>query len=364
MRNLSTVLTAFVAVALLLAASCSSHNNPGATSGTVSGSINVDGPFNGAVDLQVGLFGAGDTPVQTADAGHVTSAATATLSGRAIAFSFTEVAFGTYTVRLYSTGVGGNTYYYTGAPITLSAENPTVSNIAAHASFTGDGPFGSISGVAILSDDFAFPGNGDLTFIGFSPVSDPQNAYQWIVDSGDVSNGELVFNVDGIAYGTWIVGLYGYNPTTHAVTVFGLLDNPITISASSPNATGAVFGADSGGDPGPDPTLGTINGTITFNGALPAGQSIFVAANTIPPQQGAPISSQEVTSLDGRTFDFSLPLLPNDNYSVSIFSYDFANHQAVYFGQYDGTVTVDDAHQTINAIDFDADVTVIGGQAD
>jgi hypothetical protein len=294
----------------------------------------------------------------------VTSAATATLSGRAIAFSFTDVEFGTYTVRLYSTSAGNPTFYFTSDPITLNASTPNVTGFSETASFTGEGPFGSVSGVALLSDDFEFPSGGELAFIGFSPVSDPQNALQWIVDSADASGNQLVFNVDGLAYGTWLVGLYGYNPQTHAVTVFGLLDDPITVNAGSPNATGAVFGADSDGDPGDDPTLGVINGTITFNGALPQGQGIFVAANTIPPQQGAPISTQEVTALDGRSFSFSLPLLPNDDYSVSIFSYDFATHQATYFGEYDGAVTIDDAHLTVDGIDFNADVTTIGGTAD
>jgi hypothetical protein len=362
MKNLCIAIVFFLAAFIV---SCGSSNVGGATTGDISGSITLDGPINGAAELLVGLFPSGsDTPSETATAGHVTSTASATLSGRAIAFSFSDVEFGTYTVRLYSTGVGGNTYYFTSSAITVNESTPEVDNISAHASFTGEGPFGSISGVALLSDDFEFPGAGDLAFIGFSPVSDPQNAYQWIVDSGDASNGQLVFNVDGLAYGTWIVGLYGYNPATHAVSVLGLLDDPITISAAAPNATGAVFGADSDGDPGDDPTLGVINGTVTFNGALPEGQAIFVAANTIPPQQGAPISSQEVTSLDGRTFDFSLPLLPSDDYSVSIFSYDFANHQGVYFGEYDGTVTIDAAHLTVDSIDFNADVTTIGGTAD
>ena len=354
-----------VAAAVLCIASCSSKNPISAEDGTIAGSLTLDGPINGAAELLVGLFqGASDTLVDSATAGHVTSTATATLSGRAIAFSFSDIDFGTYNVRLYSTSAGNDTFYFISDPITISASAPNVTNFAEHASFTGEGPFGSISGVALLSDDFEFPGAGELAFIGFSPVSDPQNAYQWIVDSGDATGNQLVFNVDGLAYGTWIVGLYGYNPQTHAVSVFGLLDDPITINAGNPNATGAVFGADSDGDPGDDPTLGTINGTVTFNGALPEGQSIFVAANTVPPQQGAPIASQEVTSLDGRTFDFSLPLLPNGDYSVSIFSYDFANHQAVYFGDYSGTVTVDDAHLTVNDIDFDADVTTIGGTAD
>jgi uncharacterized protein (DUF2141 family) len=352
-----------IALAALFVAACDSSNVVTPDSGEISGSLTVDGPFNGSSELLVGLF-EGETVVETATAGRITSAANATLNGRAIAFSFTEVDFGSYTVRLYSSSAGNNTYYFTSDPIVLSASNPEVDDFSEHASFTGEGPFGSISGVALLSDDFEFPGAGELAFIGFSPVSDPQNAYQWIVGSGDAEGGQLVFNIDGIAYGTWLVGLYGYNPQTHAVTVFGLLDEPVVVGAGNPNVTGAIFGADSDGDPGADPQLGTINGTVTFNGALPVGQSIFVAANTIPPQQGAPLATQEVTSLDGRTFDYSLPLLPNGEYSVSIFSYDFANHQAVYFGEYDGSVSVTEADQTVDDADFSADVTTIGGTAD
>ena len=68
--------------------------------------------------------------------------------------------------------------------------------------------------------------------------------------------------------------------------------------------------------------------------------------------------------LDGRTYNFSLPLLPDGTYSVSIFSYDFANHQAVYFGEYIGTVVIDETHRAVADVNFNADVTVIGGTAD
>ncbi|MDQ3023812.1 MAG: hypothetical protein M3R04_05425 [bacterium] len=363
MKTLSIAIAA--ALAALLLGSCGS-SNVGPTTGSVSGSLEVAGPFNGAAELNVGLFPDGsDVPVQTAVAGRVTSVASATLSGRAIAFSFTDVTFGIYSVRLYSSGPGGNTFHFRSADITLSELNPTVSNFDEQASFTGEGPFGSVSGIALLSDDFEFPAAGELAFIGISPVSDPQNALQWIVDSADASSGQLAFNIDGIAYGTWLVGLYGYNPGTHAVTVFGLLDAPLTVSAATPNITGAVFGADSGGDPGVDPALASISGTVTFNGGLPAGQYIAVAANTIPPQQGAPPSTFDVlaSAVDGNTVAFTLPLLPDGTYSVSIFSYDFATHTATYFGEYDGTVVIA-AAASVADIDFNADVTVIGGSAD
>src|SRR3954467_7654145 len=111
MRIITSAIALF-ALALSIAA-CGSHNVGGATTGDISGSITLDGPINGAVDLQIGLFTSDLSvpPVETTDVGHVRSAVTATLSGRAIAFSFTDVAFGTYTVRLYATGVPNNTYY-------------------------------------------------------------------------------------------------------------------------------------------------------------------------------------------------------------------------------------------------------------
>src|SRR5688572_26515740 len=118
-----------VTLAALCIASCNSKNPIGAEEGTIAGSITVDGPINGAAELLVGLFrGSSDTLVESATVGHVTSTATATLSGRAIAFSFTDVDFGTYNVRLYSTSAGNNTYYFTSELITISASAPHVTN--------------------------------------------------------------------------------------------------------------------------------------------------------------------------------------------------------------------------------------------
>jgi hypothetical protein len=364
---MKTLIIALAAVLTALLLGACNSSNVGPETGSIAGSIEVAGPFNGAAELNVGLFPDGsDTAVETAVAGRITSVATATLAGRAIAFSFTDVEFGTYNVGLYSTGPGGNTFYFRSGDIVLSELNHTITNFDEQASFTGEGPFGSVSGVALLSDDFTFPTGGELALLGFSPIDAPQNLLQWIVTDADASGDQLVFNIDGIAYGTWTVGLYGYNPQTHAVEVFGLLDEPVTISAANPNLTNAIFGADSDGDPGADPQLGSISGTVSFNGALPAGQFISIAANTIPPQQGAPISTIEVDADDivNGELQYTLPLLPNGEYSVSIFSYDFANHQATYFGEYDGSVVIDGANQNVANIDFNADVTVIGGEAE
>jgi hypothetical protein len=42
-----------------------------------------------------------------------------------------------------------------------------------------------------------------------------------------------------------------------------------------------------------------------------------------------------------------------------VFAYDFSTHTATYFGNYDGTVTIDQANSLVTDIDFDADVSII-----
>lgn len=360
------MLISLLAVALLGAA-CSSRNvdiNP--STGRISGALDVVGPFSGAAPLSVGLFLPGsETPVESTEVGRITSAATATLTGRRITFSFSELSFGVYEVAVFATSAGTATFYYRGAPVTLSSTTPTVADFSADVSFTGNAPFGTVSGLVLLEEEFSFVA-GQLYFIGLSKPTDPQNALQHLVAASDVNSaGQLFFNIEGVSYGTWLVGLYGYNPETHAVTVHGLLDDPVRVGANLPNVTGAVFPAGAT-DPGDDGELGTITGTVTFNGALPEGQSLHIAANTIPPQQGAPPATIEVTPGDlngGRTLNYALPNLPTGSYSVAIFSYDFVNHTAVYFGTLDDGVSVTSG-QTAGDADFNADVTVIGGTAD
>jgi hypothetical protein len=356
------LLAIFAIVTAILAASCGSDNaGPVATTGNIGGDIEMVGPFNGAAELNVGLFApGGDTAVQSAVAGRLTSAATATLTGRTISFNFTEVPFGTYEVGVYSDGAA-KTFYYRSTGITLSESNHSVDDFSADASFTGPGPFGTISGSAQLSDATAFPGDR-VVFIGFSPASAPQNALQTLVAATDVNDGQIIYNGEGIAYGTWIVGLYGYNPATHEVTVYGMKDEPVVVSAASPNLAGVTFGASFAGDPGTDPELGSISGTVTFSAALPAGGSYFIAANTVPPQQGAPPAIVELNAAavgGDNAFDYTLTPLANGEYSVSIFSYDLATHQATYFGEYDGTVTLSDVSSNPSGVDFSADVSII-----
>jgi hypothetical protein len=349
-------------LATLLASSCGGGNGtPQATSGTVSGTLTVGGPINGASDLQVGLFAPGSTTATlTTAAGHVTSAAggTATITGRNVAYSFTEVPFGTYNVGLYYASGATPTFLYRSSDIVVNAANPARTNQNGTGSFTGSGPFGTISGVTQVAG--TWPDSSQLVFIGFAPQTAPQNVFQWLVSADDLNEGYLYYNVDNIAYGTYYVGLYGYNPVTHAVSVFGQLDNTVTINAGTPDIAGANFGSDFAGDPGTDPALGSISGEITLNAELPANLYIYVAANTIPPQQGAPpaaIRVKQADVVDGK-LSYELPFLGDGQYSVSIFSYDINTHQAIYFGEVASPVTISGA-QDVTGVNFTADVTLL-----
>jgi len=354
-------------VLLAAALSCSGGGGGAAPSGSISGKVTVGGPINGAVELQVALLSEpGGAILETATAGHVTSTASASVSGRDLDFSFSDLDLATYRVAVISQNGGAPTYWFTSDPIALSAGAPSVANFEEQMSFSGVGPWGTISGVALFvtNGSTSWPDPSLLVFVGFNKVAEPTNILQWLVSEADVNHGELIFNVDHLDFGTYNVGLYGYNPVTHAVSVYGAFDETVTISASDVNATNVNFPADFAGDPGTDPELGSISGTITFTGPLPSGLFISVGANTIPPQMGAPIASFDVAPEDldaSQQVHYVLAGLPDDDYAVAIFSYDFATHQATYFGQYDTAITVDPGNLHHAGIDFDADVSLLSG---
>ena len=349
-----------IVFALLLAASCGGGGSDPVPTGRIAGSLNVVGPVNSAVVLRAGLFDStGDTLFESAEVGRITSVAAATLNGRTVTYDFTQLEFGTYRVGLYTEQGIERTLYYGGPEITLSEINPSETGLTDQANFTGAFPenWGTISGVVQVSG--AWP-TDRIVFVGLSPVATPQAVLQHTVTEDDVNEGRIHFNLEGIAPGTWLVGLYGYEPQTNDVDIYGLEDDPITITAEEKFITNQNFVADFGGDPGTDPAGATISGVVTFNGALPAGLFYYVAANTIPPQQGAPPSVYEIDPAEivNDEISYSLPFLPDDVYSVSVFSYDITTHQATYFGEHEFSILVANG-ESFSDIDFSADVTLL-----
>jgi hypothetical protein len=340
---------------ILLLSSCGGGGVQQLTTGQISGKVKVSGPINGAVELMVGVFPLGSsTPSQSSSAGHVTS--TASLIGRQIDYSFTEITFGTYYVGVFSEGGASPTFYYQSGEFTLDIDNSIINDFAGEFSFSGDVPWGTVSGTTSVVG--SWPPANLLTYIGIAPASSPQAQLQFLVSESNLNDGKLHFDMDGISYGTYIVGFFGYNPVSHEVFTYGAFDNPVVVNGTSPNVATVNFPSDFSGDPGTDPQLGTISGTVSLSAALPAGLFYYVAANTIPPAQGAPPAVYEVFEADvtGSSFDYNLSFLSDDTYSVSIFAYDVTTHAATYFGEYDGTVVVSggDSH---SGIDFSADVS-------
>lgn len=375
MRNI--VLCFAVAGCIMLAACGGSGSGNVFTSGSISGVITVGGPFNGALELHAGLADAvTGTIVQHVSAGHVTAAATGTLNGREVSFSFDEIPFGSYKVVLYYQPGSDPVFLFQSAAMTFDASHASITGFTDSCSFTGAKPWGTISGRIALSG--AWPAD-QLVFVGFTPQG-TTNTYQFLVNEtgtvGDTTeytthqdDGVVVFNVAYLAYGMYDVGLFTYDPVSHAVGVCGMRDVPITLNGQDANATHVNFPADFAGDPGVDPALGSISGTITFDGVLPAyletsQNFISVAANTFPPQQGAPPSDMKIKpSMLSATYtvSYELPDLPYGDYNVSVFLYDLATHMPVYLGwlgsqAVPGHVVLDAATPNVSSVDFNATV--------
>ena len=340
---------------IILLSSCGGGGTQQLTTGQVSGKVTVSGPINGAVELLVGIFPSGSTsPSQSSSAGHVTSAAS--LSGREIIYSFIDIPFGNYYIGVYADSGGTPSFYYQSGDFNLHVDNSIVNDLSGSFSFSGTVPWGTVSGTTSVVG--TWPDPSLLTYIGISPASSPQSQLQYLVSESDLNDGKLHYDMDGISYGTYIVGFFGYNPVTHEVFTYGAFDNPVVVNATSPNVATINFPSDFSGDPGTDPQLGTISGTVSLSGSLPSGLFYYVAANTIPPAAGAPPAVFEVfeAQVAGSSFDYELSFLSDDTYSVSIFAYDVTSHAATYFGEYDTTVTISggDSH---TGIDFNADVS-------
>jgi hypothetical protein len=360
----------FLALLLALAvfAGCGGSGETINVTGTIGGTIDVGGPISGMAELTVGAFTAGGTTaVDSVMVGEVsTSAVTGSIAGREITFQFTELALGDYEIAVYS----GTTEYYRSDPISLTTSSPSHTAFSESMSFAGPEPWGTISGTIDLGEgDWPAPAER-YVYLGFKKGDEGRLQYPvtegYVYDGyveHKVADGQIIFNIDFLTYGEWTVGFYGYNYTTHQVTTYGERDVTVLIHGGSPNATGCNFPADFAGDPGVDPVLGTISGTITFSGALPTvGGFIAVGANTIPPQQGAPIGHMEITPemLDASFMvDYVIENLPEDTYGVAIFAYDMATHQATYFGEYPDPVEITEVAPDPTGIDFNADVSVL-----
>ena len=357
------------ACALLALTACGGGGGtPVATSGTIAGVLTVGGPVDNSIAVSVGLFNVGGTtPVQSFEAGRVISAATGSIAGRTVNFSFTDVPFGTYEVAAYYEGVSDTTFYYRSAAQTISAAAPNITNFTDEMSFAGMEPWGTISGVIDLTGTWPA---GDIVFVGFTPDGG-MAPLQYIFTEHQETDGfvehttagQVIFNIANLGYNTWTVGLYGYDPVTHDVSVFGLYDDPVLVHGGDPNITNVNFPADFAGDPGEDPELGSISGTMHLSGPLPNTSGFLaIGANTVPPQAGAPISSFDFEPGDedaNYDIDYVMHDLPIGEYTVGVFVYDFATHTAVYFGSYDGTVEITEQAMAATGIDFDGDVSLI-----
>ena len=329
---------------------------PPAGEGSISGSFVVNNTLAADAVFHAQLFKKGlDAPVDQA---------TLTLSGTAYAYEFTELDLDTYIVRLHMvSGDLAMTISETGE-IELTSDNPDRTSITTDA-IGGDGTLsGSVKTAGVFPVElvvYVYAYRTDVTLPPGPP--DGVNSFAFNVTADMLAGDSFDYNIENMSYGVYHIQLVGYDPVSHEITVYGEFATAVKIDLYNTNPEGKRFAAGFGVAP-PPLENGTIRGTVAFTGNSDFTQLIYVSANTIPPAQGAPPASFQITASNyvAAGMDFELTGLPLGDYRVSLFEYNFTTHQATYFGQYDdngGVVTVDSATDVIEDIDFTADWSLL-----
>ncbi|MEP0813137.1 MAG: hypothetical protein HRF49_00535 [bacterium] len=329
---------------------------PPAATGSISGSFNVNGTLPEGATFQAQLYRNGTAaPVATA---------TLTLSGTRYDFEFTEISLGTYRVRLV--GVVGTSQIALAetGDIVLTESSPDKSSITANALGTD----GTLSGSVKVAGDFPadkavyiYAFRTDITLPPGPP--DNVNSFTFDITAEMIVDGWFEYDIENMSYGVYRVQLLGYDFATHEVTPYGEFADDIVIDVNMVNNSNIRFAAGFGVEP---PTLdnGVIRGTVSFTGTPDWTMPVYVSANTIPPRQGAPLGNFEITeaNYNAAGVDFEFTGLPQGQYSVSIFQYNFTTHKATYFGNYEGNggiVDIATSDTVVENVDFTADWSLL-----
>ncbi len=186
------------------------------------------------------------------------------------------------------------------------------------------------------------------------------SAYQFYsIPQSDIDRGFHAFEFTGLDFGTYQLGVsVSFNPDPEdpeaQAPIRLLAPTSITLTQDEP-AKQYDFTIEW---PAPPAPAGSISGTVTLIGDFPADKSVWIAAidATSP---GPPKAQVEVTAEDvvGGEIPYTIPNVPYGSYIVTIFTYDFATHEADYFGGYDGAVVINEVTPSATGVDFVGDTS-------
>jgi len=210
-------------------------------SGMISGTIAIDGPFDAATDIQLGLLLGPDFQADQYDLGRVPSIASAGFVGQGINYTFSHLFVSTYSVIVYTGDGAARHIWFQSQPVALGFSTTSVNHVDGDINFTGAGPYGSIAGTVTVTG--TWPATGSV-FVGVTPQG-AAAPLRWLVKSSAVTGGTLPYKVPSLAYGTYSVGLYAVSQQG-TVTPLGAPVAPVVVSAATPDVTAVDFSADLG----------------------------------------------------------------------------------------------------------------------
>jgi hypothetical protein len=213
-------------------------------SGRISGTISIAGPFDPDEQLRMALrFYETGGLVDQSDVtiGRVPSLAAAYFNGHSISFAYTELFVGAYNIEIFSGSGSGRHVWYTSLPV-QAGTNGAVAVSNGTFSFTGAAPYGSASGTVALTGNWP---TGHKVFFGFERVGGDGTLFRWPVQETEADGGELPFDIGGLAFGDYELGLYSAD-AQGTVTKHGTLAQPVMPRLAAPAQPGQDFTADFG----------------------------------------------------------------------------------------------------------------------
>jgi len=326
MLNRCSLALAITAACLLMAGCRSSELfDTSVTTGRVAGELNIIGPVDSGIDLQLGLTRQGRVDTVTAGPlGRVISAADVNLANRVVSYDFTELPIGSYNVVLFSESVDGIETFYRSGPVRLSYETPERTGLSGEASLTGPGPWGTASGALYLSG--VRPADPMLELF----VEDSADRrFHYDFNAWDAGFGVLYFSVGGLAYGEYGMGIA--DPPQSEV--LGRLTAELSITKALPDAGGLEIWSEypDQRDTGDGHSLG---GTVVIDSGWPVGHSLAVIAVEAG---NSDIGTSPIFHIAPQTLDdlgrarFFIGSLSTGEYAVKLYALDFlhGNHRLI-----------------------------------
>jgi hypothetical protein len=325
----------------------------GAKSGTITGTITLNGPVNESARLQVGLTRHRlDEYIAVQAIGHATTDVAAALDGRELSFSFTEVPFGEYNIVFSSITAEPVDFLYRSEKLVLDDANPNIGGFQATTSLTGPEPWGTFAGVVLINGY-----NPGIDVLRFHVVNGQEESFGYSFNIWNAAYGFEYFTVGALAYGEYSIGI----ATADARNLLSeKMSTPVRLNEVRPDVTGLVITGDFM-NLVPDTTPRYISGSVRLRGEWPANQWVAVIASRT---NASSLGTSAIYYLlphqvdaDGWV-DYRLGWLPEGEFDLRVYAMDLINGVITDIGGNTNPLPVDDGYPIYEGVLLDADLSL------